>query len=57
MGILTQGLVQPTPLPPTDEEDEIPPRTFREVKLAVLKLMNDKASGPDGLQAKLIKVD
>jgi hypothetical protein len=40
-------------LPPNDKEEEIPPPTSKELKLAVLKLKNNKVSGPDGL----LKID
>jgi hypothetical protein len=43
--------------PSTDEAEEIPLPTLEEVKFAVLKLKNNRASGPDGLQTELLKVD
>jgi sorting nexin-29 len=44
-------------VPSADEVEEIPIPTLEEVNCAVLKLENDRASGPDGLNAELLKVD
>ena len=34
---------------------EIPPPSHEEVKVAIMRLKNSKASGPDGLPAELFK--
>jgi hypothetical protein len=39
-----------------DEVEEIPLPTLEEVNFALLKLKNSRASGPDGLNAELLKV-
>jgi hypothetical protein len=40
-----------------DEVREMPLPTLEEVKFAVLKLKNSRASGPDGSNGKLLKID
>jgi hypothetical protein len=40
----------------TDEVEEIPLPILEEVNFAVLKLKNNRASGPDGLNARRFKI-
>jgi hypothetical protein len=44
-------------VPSTDEDEEISLPTLEEVNFAVLKLKNYTASGPNELNAELLKVD
>jgi hypothetical protein len=44
-------------VPSTEEAEEISLPTLEEVNFAVLKLKNNRASGPDGLNTELLKVD
>lgn len=43
--------------PSTDEDEEIPISTLDEVSFTALKTNNKRASGPDRLNAELLKVD
>jgi hypothetical protein len=58
-GMTEENLEKPPKwtVPSTDEVEEIPLPTLEEVNFVVLKLKNNKASGPDGLNAELLKVD
>jgi hypothetical protein len=44
-------------VPSIDEAEEIPLPILEELTFAVLKLKNNRASGPNGLNAELLKVD
>ena len=43
------------PIPITDDGVEIPPPTYDEISVAIQRLKNNKAAGPDGLNAELFK--
>ena len=44
------------PNPIDNDGVEIPPSSHDEVKVAIMRFKNNKAAGPDGLSAELLKI-
>ncbi|XP_054743445.1 uncharacterized protein LOC129248051, partial [Anastrepha obliqua] len=47
--------VEDDPIPPIDDNLDVPPPSHAEVRVAIQRLKNNKAAGADGLPAELFK--